>query len=495
MLVAAAGFAYVEYRFHEIHRVHVAGLAPLTRASGAAGAAAQPPETFLLIGDNCRDCLDGKQVSQFGSASEIGGGRSDVTMLLRIYPGTSRLSILSIPRDLWLPIPGTAGEIRVDDALNHGPSVLVRTISDDLDIPINHYVELNFDTFQDVVNAIGGIDMAFPTRMYDAYSHLNAPAGCYHLNGTEALQAVRARHLYYEQGGAWQYDGLGDISRIQRDHEFLRVLATTLVARGLGNPITDNRLIGALAKDLTIDSGLGIGDLADLARAFSRVDIAASLQTTLPVDEDNSPDGFVYDGDNYGDVVFPANGPDRPVVEAFLGLPAAPAGPSDLPVSVLGATASRTATVADQVHALGFRLAGSREQAPSSDPAESVVYYAPGHEPQAQELADELGGAVALGEDSALAGGGLTLLVGSNLTVREPPAVSASPTPAATPAEPPSASPTPAARPAAPPSAALIGGLTESDPSYPPFDPTGCAAGAAARSLPALPMPAGLPAT
>ncbi|HET9117824.1 MAG TPA: hypothetical protein VFN75_07090, partial [Pseudonocardiaceae bacterium] len=99
VLVGAGGYAYVQYRFHQIHRETVAGLAPIIAPVGHK--ASQSPFNVLLVGDNCRNCLNGLQANVFGSASVVGGGRSDVTMLLHVDPNTNRVSILSIPRDLW----------------------------------------------------------------------------------------------------------------------------------------------------------------------------------------------------------------------------------------------------------------------------------------------------------------------------------------------------------------------------------------------------------
>src|ERR1019366_4702430 len=103
--------------------------------------------------------------------------------------------------------------------------------------------ELNFDSFMNVVNTLGGIKMYFPEPVYDAYSGLNIQTtGCIALNGTQALQVVRARHLQYKGPGVtsddpayWPHETLSDLARIRRDHEFLRVLASAVTARGLGD--------------------------------------------------------------------------------------------------------------------------------------------------------------------------------------------------------------------------------------------------------------------
>ena len=87
-----------------------------------------------------------------------------------------------------------------------------------------------------------------PDRVYDAQSGLNITTpGCHELNGFEALALVRARHMNYWENGVEEYDGSGDLGRIVRDHEFLRILASAVSARGLGNPLVDNDLLGEIA--------------------------------------------------------------------------------------------------------------------------------------------------------------------------------------------------------------------------------------------------------
>ena len=152
--------------------------------------------------------------------------------------------------------------------MSDGPGQLIEAISQDFGIPINHFVDLNFGTFTNIVNILGGVKMYFPDRLYDAE---NPPlsithTGCQLLKGTEALALVRSRHLYYftkgqkinyaainaatqsgydytpDSGGS--YDGSGDLGRIIRVHEFLRVVASAIQKRGLGDPLTDNAIIG-----------------------------------------------------------------------------------------------------------------------------------------------------------------------------------------------------------------------------------------------------------
>ena len=237
VLVVLVGsiIGYVEYLGHQIHRIKVGNLV------------AEPPsgvENIVLVGSTSR-CALKKQNKAFGLCSEgVTGVNSDVVMILHVNPNTKAASILSIPRDLFVPNARATGANKIDAALVEGPQQLVNAIEEDFGIPVHHYVELNFDSFQGVVNALGGIKMYFPEPVFDAYSGLNVPTpGCRKLNGYQALQVVRARHLVYKGPGVktnnhadWTPDPESDLSRIRRDHEFLRVLATAVDQEGPRQP-------------------------------------------------------------------------------------------------------------------------------------------------------------------------------------------------------------------------------------------------------------------
>jgi LCP family protein required for cell wall assembly len=159
-------------------------------------------QNILMVGSTSR-CALAVQSQAFGICSEgVNGVNSDVVMILHLNPSTHSVSILSIPRDLFVPNARKEGANKIDAALYEGPSQLVDAIQEDFGIPIQHTVELNFDSFMNVVNTLGGIKMYFPEPVYDAYSGLNIQTtGCIALNGTQALQVVRARHLQYKGPG------------------------------------------------------------------------------------------------------------------------------------------------------------------------------------------------------------------------------------------------------------------------------------------------------
>jgi len=167
------------------------------------------PENILLVGSTDR-CALKVQNKAYGLCQDgVNGINSDIVMVVHVNPATRQLALLSIPRDLFVPNARQTGANKIDAALYEGPSQLAAAIEEDFAIPINHYVELNFDTFASVVNALGGVYMYFPVPIFDAESGLNiAHPGCYLLNGYHALQVVRARHL--------------QIQNIPSNHDFAR---------------------------------------------------------------------------------------------------------------------------------------------------------------------------------------------------------------------------------------------------------------------------------
>ena len=163
---AVAGYAW--HLNNEVHRVSVGGLTPAASEGKDAGT-----ENILMVGSTSR-CALKVQTPAYGLCTEgVTGVNSDVVMILHLNPAVPSVSILSIPRDLFIPNARAEGANKIDAALYEGPTQLVAAIEEDFGIPIQHYVELNFDSFASVVNALGGITMYFPEPVFDAESGLN----------------------------------------------------------------------------------------------------------------------------------------------------------------------------------------------------------------------------------------------------------------------------------------------------------------------------------
>lgn len=471
LLLAGGGYLYALYRYHQVKKDAVNGLAAET-GNGSVN--------ILLIGENCRSCLNGLQSNAFGTPSQVAGNRSDVTMILHLDTNNHTASVVSIPRDTFSPIPGTTQANRVDDALNSGPSQLVKTIEDDYGIPINHFVALNFDTFQGVVNALGGINMYFPDPVKDAYSGLNVPnPGCHHLNGTQALAVVRARHMYYKQNGQWLYDGLGDISRIKRDHEFLKVLASSVKSK-ISNPIAVNSIFGSIAPQLLVDKGFGLSEMISLVLGFRSVNASTVPTHTLQVFE--VPGNFSYDGaSGYGAVVFPMSPSDYQLIDQQFGI-TPPAIVPGTTVSVLNGSgayqqASQTAAALTQ---LGEQVVhvGNATQI-SSQPAETIVYYAPGKQADAEALMPYLNGNAVMGQLSLPAGTDVQVVTGTYLSVSGPPSGSGASSAAGSGSSGAPASSGSSSSGSTVPST----DVTQPSPGLPSFDPRACPAGMAVTPI------------
>jgi LCP family protein required for cell wall assembly len=423
--LGAGTYVYATYRFHQIKKIH----APHLVAQAPPG----KPFNILLVGSDSRSFVkSSSQVQEFGTPTTQGGQRSDVLIVARFVPATKEVWMLSIPRDLWVDIPGNgpdSGTNRVNAAFNTGPDLLIQTIETDLHIPINHYVAVNFTGFQAMVNALGGITMNFPDPVKDSYSGLDVTqTGCQQVDGATALELVRARHLYYEATGEWQYDGLSDFSRIQRQDAFFRAVLTKL-SRVTLDPITVNNFIGAAVSDMTIDTTLSESDLISIAEEFHGLSQGNLHTETLPTY------GFTTTGG--ADVLGMAVPEAQQTIAAFnqVGSTSAATGstagtgggstttttaptlaPSQVDVQVLNGVdftqpiASETAAGLRQQ---GFTVTGIAN-ATAPDVATTEIQYAPGHEEAAATVAAHVSGATQLTVDTRLSGDQVVLVVGTS---------------------------------------------------------------------------------
>ncbi len=433
---ATAGYAW--YLNHEIHRIDLHNLTSAPVKGEDAGT-----ENILMIGSTSR-CALTVQNPAYGLCSQgVNGVNSDVVMILHLNPANHTLAILSIPRDLFVPNARSDGANKIDAALFQGPDQLIDAIEEDYGIPIQHFVELNFDSFINVVNALGGIKMYFPEPVYDAYSGLNIQTtGCLQLNGTQALQVVRARHVQYKGPGVtsddpsdWPQEAQSDIARIRRDHEFLRVLATAVKAKGLSNPLTDQSLVSSVVSQLTVDSSFSASAMINLVLGYHDVDVNTAPQLTLPVAVDQFG-SYTYQGGSYGDVEFPVEPQDHNAVDQFLGLSsgnedtysggALPA-PSSVTVSVMNGTGAynQATDTASSLAALGFKTGTIGDVSPVGQEAETVVYYSsksPAELAAAQVVANSMSGAVIMADDASQVSPGsqVTVVTGTDFSVNAP---------------------------------------------------------------------------
>src|SRR5829696_348903 len=384
VVATTAGYGYVHYRFGQIRSVKVPGL---HKASSGR------PFNLLVVGSDSRESLDDADGSRYG---DVGGQRNDTTLVIRVEPARKRVSMLSIPRDLVVPIAGTGGENRINAALTGGPGELVKTIEQNFGVPIHHYVLIDFDGFRAIVDALGGIDVRFPYPSRDAKSGLDVrEAGCRHLNGGRALALARSRYFSYQVDGVWRSDPWADLGRIRRQQAFLQALVKAALDKGLTNPVRANAFVGSLVHEVTKDKSMRVNEVIRTGAAFRSFRPSKLATYTIPV--------TVSTDHPLGDVLLLKQPDAEGVVDRFLGrtvapAPAAPA--ANTQVSILNAlgTTGLAASTATELRRSGYRIA-TVGNAPSVDLSRSQISYAPGGLADARTLAGTLLGGATLIED------------------------------------------------------------------------------------------------
>ena len=259
VLLAGAG-AYIWFRV-EVHSAN-GRVAPEVRAvlqekpstslttqaaAGSSGTAAQYTEpspsamNLLVIGSDRR------------ADQPSAGGRSDTIMIVHVDPDQNYLSVLSLPRDLRVEIPGH-GKGKLNSAFAYGGAALaIKTVEQTTGVDINHYLEIDFEAFSSMVDSLGGVYVDVDKRYYNPdynYELINLYPGYQLLKGSDALDYVRFRH-----------DTNLDFGRMERQQRFLTALREQ--AMGWDLPFKLPGLISALFKNVTTD--LGANQILELA--------------------------------------------------------------------------------------------------------------------------------------------------------------------------------------------------------------------------------------
>ena len=201
-------------------------------------------------------------------------------MILRYDTSAKTASILSIPRDLWVNVPGHSAKRRINSALSDGADVLVRTVQQELHLPVQHFVEIDFTGFESLVNALGGVVVCFPHPARDKNTGLRQNAGCHRLGGKQALAYARSRHYTEYLHGKWVEDPTSDLGRSRRQRDFVNRCLQAAVEQVKANPFRAGSLMGSLGGGLRID---GVLDPLDAAISLRSAVGAGIASYALPV--------------------------------------------------------------------------------------------------------------------------------------------------------------------------------------------------------------------
>jgi LCP family protein required for cell wall assembly len=371
----------------------------------------EPGGNYLLVGSDSRSFVDSAQeAEQFGSAQTQSGQRSDTIMVAHIDGRKGTGFLVSLPRDLWVDIPGI-GHAKINAAFNAGPQRLIETIEQELDVPISHYLQVDFVGLRDIVDAIGTIPISFPAPAQDTLSGLYVrQAGCRHLHGPDALAYVRSRHYESFVNGRWQTDPTADLGRIKRQQYFLRTLAREALHAGQRAPWRALSILDATFASLQRDPKFGLSSFRALAYAFHG-DSANVETVTLPTRPQTieGQAARVLDTEKAAPLLARLRG------AASKRAPAPPAGvaPSDVRVTVQNGSGRNGAgsTTVDALRQRGFAVLGPATNADRSEYAVTEVQYSRGAQNKARLVLAYLGGAGKLVPLDAAAGGADVVLV------------------------------------------------------------------------------------
>ncbi|MEI7722135.1 MAG: LCP family protein [Actinomycetota bacterium] len=270
--------------------------AKIARINVFAGLDNRPEKTsqavnYLLVGSDTREGLTKEQMKllRVGSTASAAGGRSDTMLLVHISKKRDKAFLVSLPRDTLVTIPAhttldgksqiPARQNKLNAAFSFGGApLLIQTVEGATNLKIDHYIEISFAGFAGIVDALGGIDVCTKVNIDDPKSHLVLAAGTHTLDGIEALKYVRTR----------DFDGRGDIGRMQRQQQFLSSVLKKATSTGvLLNPIKIVNFMNASLSTIKMDENLNESDLINLAKQMRGLSSGNVRTLTVPLSNAN----------------------------------------------------------------------------------------------------------------------------------------------------------------------------------------------------------------
>ncbi len=248
---------------------------------------------YLLVGSDTRNGLTKEQskILRVGTTKSAAGARSDTMLLVHISKARDKATIISIPRDSLVTIPAhesslykgrivAAAQGKINAAFAWGGApLLIQTIEQETNVKIDHYVEIGFAGFANMVDALGGIQVCSKKDINDPKSHLVMSAGIHTLDGIEALKYVRTR----------DFDGMGDLGRMQRQQQFMSAVLRKVTSTGvLLNPIKLVNFFNAAIATVQTDSELNRNDLIVLAKQLKNLSPSKVRTLTIPLGNANA---------------------------------------------------------------------------------------------------------------------------------------------------------------------------------------------------------------
>ncbi len=276
MIVVGYGFLSFQQGFQDIIRIDGKGV--LTEIE-------EPeidPINVLMVGvDNAQGVQEGDSILTGRNTSSM---LTDSILIVRIDPQQKSMRLLSIPRDLWVELGDGGRSEKINAAVAFGgPMLLIETIQKTLNIPIHHYSQVNFQAFQNVVDAIGGVPLEFDEPVRDPTTGLIVEnAGCVTFDGKQSLALTRSRSYEALIDGKWVTDTSGDIGRVQRQQIFMKAaLKKALLSTGR-NPLEVQRLFNAVKSEIVLDNEISTQTILGLTSRLQNFSVTELETFTVP---------------------------------------------------------------------------------------------------------------------------------------------------------------------------------------------------------------------
>ena len=223
---------------------------------------------WLLVGSDSRTGLSEKDVERLGTGGDLGTVRTDTIMLMHL-PLRGKPTLVSIPRDSYVPVPGY-GYDKINAAFSiGGPQLLVETVEHNTGLHVDRYAEIGMGGLAGVVDAAGGVEICVAEPIDDPLANINLQPGCQQMDGPTALGYVRTRAT-----------AQGDLDRVARQREFMTTLVTRVLSPSVYlNPFRMARLLWVTPSLLTVNSDDHAWNLARIVIA-----LRGGLETeTVPI--------------------------------------------------------------------------------------------------------------------------------------------------------------------------------------------------------------------
>ncbi|MFF3614681.1 LCP family protein [Streptomyces sp. NPDC002580] len=273
-------------------------------------------ENILVLGSDTRSGGNKK----LGGGTDDGSARSDTAMIVHVYKGHKKASVVSVPRDTLVERPSCVDAEGVRHAAasgamfnsaysTGGAACAVKTVESMTGIRMDHYIEVDFSGFQKLIDDLGGVTVTTTKAISDRESHLHLAAGSHNLDGKQALGLVRTRH------------GVGDgsdLGRIQLQQAFMKALVDRVKHIGiLSNPKNLYDLADTATKTVTTDSDIGsVTDLASFAGGLKGIGSSHMTMVTMPVQYDPADGNRVLVDKKKAELVWKALKADQPIPKA-----------------------------------------------------------------------------------------------------------------------------------------------------------------------------------